>query len=241
MEAWADFVRDHKDYYRDGLNNPAAFEAIGNVRGRFVLDLACGEGYNTRILAERGARATGIDLSEKMIRLARLEERKQRLGIRYRNVDAANLKGLSSNYFDLVTCFMSLQDIENYQKAISEVARVSKKGGRFIFSIPHPCFETTVRKRSRIPAWLAYFGIVKCPIRWNMKRLSKSFMTTGFHRTLSDYSRALYKNGFLIRRVIEPTPTRKAIRKYPPLKEVLVRPQSIIIESVKAPQEPLLI
>ncbi len=234
VEAWADFVRNHKDYYRDELNNPAAFEVIGDVRGLFVLDLACGEGYNTRILAGRGARTTGIDFSEKMIRLARLEERKHRLGIRYHKVDAADLKGLSSDCFDLVTCFMSLQDIEHYEKAISEVARVLKNSGRFIFSIPHPCFETTVRKRMRIHAWLGYFGTVKCPIRWNMKRLSKPFRTTGFHRTLSDYSRALYKNGFLIRRMIEPTPTSKAARKHPPLREVLVRPQSVIIESVKA-------
>ena len=75
-ESWADFVRKGKDYYRDELNNPATFKLIGDVRGRLVLDLACGEGYNTRILARKGAKVTGVDFSEKLIELAKREESK---------------------------------------------------------------------------------------------------------------------------------------------------------------------
>ena len=56
-EPWVDFVRTGKDYYRDGLNNPATFKLIGDVKSLVVLDLACGEGYNTRMLARKGARA----------------------------------------------------------------------------------------------------------------------------------------------------------------------------------------
>ncbi|MCJ7635298.1 methyltransferase domain-containing protein, partial [Candidatus Bathyarchaeota archaeon] len=68
-EAWADFVRQGKDYFRDELNNPAAFRLVGNVKGQLVLDLACGEGYNTRILARKGAKVTGVDFSTKLIDL----------------------------------------------------------------------------------------------------------------------------------------------------------------------------
>jgi 2-polyprenyl-3-methyl-5-hydroxy-6-metoxy-1,4-benzoquinol methylase len=60
-EAWADFVRTGRDYYRDGLNNPEALKLIGDLKSLVVLDLACGEGYNTRILAEKGAEVTGVD------------------------------------------------------------------------------------------------------------------------------------------------------------------------------------
>ncbi len=60
--SWEDFVRGGKDYYRDEMNNPAIFKVIGNVRNERVLDLACGEGYNTRILARKGA-AVVEDLS----------------------------------------------------------------------------------------------------------------------------------------------------------------------------------
>lgn len=59
VESWVEFVRKGKDYYRDELNNPATFKLIGDVKGKHVLDLACGERYNTRILATKGAKVTG--------------------------------------------------------------------------------------------------------------------------------------------------------------------------------------
>ena len=76
-ESWVDFVRKGKDYYREGLNNPAAFELIGDVTGLTVLDLACGEGFNTRILASKKAKVIGIDFSEEMIESATQEEKKE--------------------------------------------------------------------------------------------------------------------------------------------------------------------
>lgn len=127
-EPWVDFVREGKDYYREGLNNPAAFELIGDVKGLNVLDLACGEGYNTRMLARKSAKVTGIDFSEKMIDFAKQEEDKEKLGICYKVMNAADLREFSKSHFDLVVCFMSLQDIRDFEKTLSEVARVLKHG-----------------------------------------------------------------------------------------------------------------
>ncbi len=90
-------------------------------------------------------------------------------------------------------CIMALQDTERYEDAISEVARVLKKNGRFIFSISHPCFELEmVKDGERISGWIyeewtentaeekalhmeikRYFGIVKYEEPWTMKRLIK--------------------------------------------------------------------
>ncbi len=232
-ESWLDFVRKGKDYYRDELNNPATFQLIGDIRGRRVLDLACGEGYNTRILARKGAKVIGVDFSEKMIEQAKQEETRKKLAIDYYVVDAADLKQFPSNYFDLVTCFMSLQDIKNYNGAISEVARILRDRGQFIFSIPHPCFETIVLKGKRVSAKRRYFGEIEYPIQWEMERLTKPFRTTSFHRTLTEYSDSLWKSELFVSRIVEPRPTREGLLKYPPLSEVLVAPQSIIIESIK--------
>ncbi|MDH5451091.1 MAG: class I SAM-dependent methyltransferase [Candidatus Bathyarchaeota archaeon] len=206
---------------------------MGNVRGLYVLDLACREGHNTRILAGKGAKVTGIDFSGKMIKLAKLEEAKEKLGICYPVLDAADLEELPSKHFDLVTCFMSLQDIENYEDAISGVARVLKNGGRFIFSIPRPCFETIIVDGKRISATARYFGATSYPIQWNMERLLEPFQTTSFHMTLTEYSATLFKNKLLISRLVEPRPKQEGLQKYPPLREVLATPQSIIIESLK--------
>jgi ubiquinone/menaquinone biosynthesis C-methylase UbiE len=228
-----DFVRQGKDYYRDELNNPAAFKLIGNVKGRKVLDLACGEGYNTRILAAKGAKVTGVDFSEKLIALAKAEESKKKQGIKYHMGDAANLSIFSDASFDVVTCFMALQDIKNYKKAVSEVARVLKKEGRFVFSIPHPCFEMITDKGNRICANARYFGEMEDHIQWKMERLLKPFETTSFHRTLTDYFNTLIKNGLLVTKFLEPQPTEEGIRKFAPLKQVLLRPHSIVVEATK--------
>ena len=227
-ESWTDFVRQGKDYYRDELNNPATFRLIGNVRGQFVLDLACGEGYNTRILARKGAKVTGVDFSEKMINLARQQESKEKLGITYYVSDAANMKQLSSKHFNLVTCFMALHDIEHYEDAISEVARVLKKNSKFIFSILHPCFEWGIDIEVK-----RYFQTIDYEVPWNMKRLIKPFKTTSFHRTLTNYFQTLHENGFLVSRLVEPRPTSRIVSKCPRLKKILRIPLFIIIEALK--------
>jgi len=236
-KAWVDFVRTGKDYTRDALNNPATFDLIGNVENLVVLDLACGEGCNTRILARRGARVTGVDFSESMINYARIEEDNEKLGIQYYILDAAYLKELADNYFDLATCFMSLQDIENYRKSISEVSRVLKISGRFVFSIPHPCFEKIMLNGKKINAASRYFEKAKYIIQWNMERLSIPFRTISFHRTLTDYFDALSKNGLYVSKLVEPRLTEEAYRKYPFLQDALVRPQSVIIECIKGIDE----
>lgn len=252
-ESLSDFIQKGKDYYREKLNNPAAFRLIGNIKGKRVLDLACGEGYNTRILAKKGAIVVGVDFSERLIELARQLETKERLGIVYHVSDATNMEKLPTNHFDLVTCFMALQDIEHYKEAISEVARVLKENGRLISSIPHPCFERIVKDGESIINWgyeegaenrdkrllleiKRYFGIGKYEVQWNMKRIIKPFKTTSFHRTLTDYFQALHENGLLVSRLVEPRPTLKAVSKYPSLRKRLKIPQSIIIEAIKLDQ-----
>lgn len=233
-EGWVDFVRTGRDHFRDCLNNPATFRLIGSVKGKIVLDLACGEGYNTRILARKGAKVTGVDRSKKLIDLARIEEGRERLGIRYHRMNANHLKGISDDSFDLVTCFMALHDVEDYEGAVAEAARVLKRGGRFVFSLPHPCFEKLVVSGVRINAAERYYEQIEYPIEWNMDRLRKKFKTVSFHRTLTDYSLALAKSGLFISRLVEPRPTREAVQKHPSLRDELIRPQSIIFESVKA-------
>jgi len=66
-----------------------------------------------------------------------------------------------------------------------------------------------------------------------MKRLSKPFLTSSFHRTLTDYFSVIHKNRLFVSRLVEPRPTLKEVRKHPQLKEVLVKPQSIIVECIK--------
>ena len=251
-EAWKDFVRTGKDYYRDELNNPAMFEVLGDINGKRILDLACGEGYTTRVMAQKGAVVSGVDFSEKMIEYAVECERKDALGIIYHVADADDLNFFEDNTFDIVTCFMALQDIENYCGAVKEVSRVLKRRGKFVFVIPHPCFERRVIHGTVIGGWEyrkgteksgsplyykvdKYFDTGSYTISWDMERLTYHFETTAFHRTLTDYADALWKAGLLISRLIEPRPTEKGLLNHP-MSENLRIPQSLIFETVRYTQ-----
>jgi ubiquinone/menaquinone biosynthesis C-methylase UbiE len=252
VEAWLNFLRAGKDYYRDEMNNPATLETLGDLRAKKILDLGCGEGYNCRIMARKGAKVTGVDFSKKMIEAAVELEEKERLGIKYLLADAGDLHMFRSKVFDVVTCFMALQDIENYQDAVKEAFRILKRRGRFVFAIPYPCFETRTRDGKVYGEWAfkkqtdrrmpenalyykvdRYFDNHRFIVPWKMKRLTQHFQTTSFHRTLSDYARALSQAGFVISRFDEPRPSKRGTKKHPLMKLNLRIPQSIVVEAVK--------
>src|SRR5438105_11828701 len=69
-DVWAEHVRKGRDEYRELYNTPAFLEFIGSLEGKRVLDAGCGGGYNSRLLARRGARVTCADITQRMIELA---------------------------------------------------------------------------------------------------------------------------------------------------------------------------
>jgi len=69
-EAWTQMARAGCDVYRDYLNTPAFFDMLPDVTGLSGLDIGCGEGHNSRLLAKRCAHLTAIDISEVFIRHA---------------------------------------------------------------------------------------------------------------------------------------------------------------------------
>jgi 2-polyprenyl-3-methyl-5-hydroxy-6-metoxy-1,4-benzoquinol methylase len=250
-ESWVEFVRSGKNYYSEYLNGPALKRMIGDVEGKKVLDMGCGEGYCSRFFAKAGAEVTGIDLSEALIKAAVEEEERNPLGIKYFAADVANLNMLESESFDVAFCYMALLDIRNYEGAISEASRVLKTGGRFVVLIEHPCFtlfrvldgkvvsgwETRVREdgsKEYVYYWIAdYLRRHSYTVEWKHDRLPSSFVTTGFHRPLSDYVNALTKHGLAITGLDEPQPLEEGVRVHPPMKKHYRVPQSMVIEATK--------
>lgn len=120
--------------WRTHIERFTLLELIGDVSGLSVVDLACGEGYYTRTIAQRGTRRTcGIDLSRQMIELAREQERAQPLGIEYLVGDARDVD--HGEQFDLVVAAYLL----NYARDESElfamyrgIANRLTPGGRFV-------------------------------------------------------------------------------------------------------------
>lgn len=131
-----ELVGDSGDFHHKTYINPVVLGILGNVKNRNILDLACGQGYFSKILHAKGAHVVGIDISEKLIQTA--EEKFGELGIKFLVRDAANMEGVASNQFEYVICNMSFHDIEHVSETIDEISRVIQIGGKLVFSIPHP-------------------------------------------------------------------------------------------------------
>lgn len=131
-----DFVKRH-------LVNPVLLRMLGDVRGRRVLDAGCGNGYLSRILAERGARVVGVEPTEVMSAYAADQERRLQQGIRYLRADLARLPGPTDigGTFDAVVCSMVLMSIPDWKPAMRSCVRALRPAGRFVFALVHPAFE----------------------------------------------------------------------------------------------------
>jgi ubiquinone/menaquinone biosynthesis C-methylase UbiE len=230
-DLWTEHVRKGWDAYREYWNNPAFLKFIGNLKGKEVLDAGCGEGYNTRILARRGAKMTGIDISRKMIAHARQSEKQEPLSIRYEITSFADLSIFPDNSFDAVVSFMALMDGADYQGALKEIHRVLRPHGRLYFSINHPCFMTPgfgwLGEKDSPDVKLTVSGYFKRKAEvahWHFSQLPDPenvplFAVPRFDRTLSDYINPLIKTGFTLNKIGEPPPTVETCQQHSFLKK----------------------
>jgi 2-polyprenyl-3-methyl-5-hydroxy-6-metoxy-1,4-benzoquinol methylase len=128
------------DFAKRHLVNPVVLRMLGDVRGRRVLDAGCGNGYLSRMLAQRGAQVTGVEPGQAMLDFAVEAEGEQPLGIRYVPADLCNLPDLGGP-FDAVVASMVLQAIPDWSGAMRACVTALAPGGLFVFTLNHPCFE----------------------------------------------------------------------------------------------------
>ncbi|HAZ14024.1 MAG: hypothetical protein A2X86_17200 [Bdellovibrionales bacterium GWA2_49_15] len=228
---WSEQVEKGWDYYREYLNNPAFFNLIGDVKDKIILDAGCGEGHNTRILAKKGAKVTGVDISPGMIQKAQEMEREGPLGIAYEIATFSDLKIFKNCSFDSIVSSMALMDAPHYDLALKEFYRVLKIKGSLLFSIAHPCFMTKgyswIRDENgeesgivaseyfREKDWIESWKFSKAPIPED----TIPFNVPCFPRTLSEYVNLLIKNGFMLARIEEPRPSAEVCEKFPWMKK----------------------
>ncbi|OHV85271.1 class I SAM-dependent methyltransferase [Ensifer sp. LCM 4579] len=247
-ENWTKFSRAGYDIYRDALNTPAFLDTIPPVAALRGLDLGCGEGTNTRRLAEHGALMTAIDIAPTFIRHAREQEEDDPRGIRYVVGDGRDLP-FEDDAFDFVAAFMSLMDMPDQAGVLRQVFRVLRRGGFFQFSILHPCFVPPHRKTirdengdchavevadyfdetdGRIETWL--FSSMPSGEREN----ATPFRVPRFHRTLSTWVAMITASGFVLEELREPMASEEAARLCPTVADTRVVPMFLHLR-VKKP------
>lgn len=217
-ETWTKHARAGYDVYRDALNTPAFLAMLPEIKGLAGLDIACGEGSNTRQLVRLGAKMQAIDIAPTFIRHAQEQEDREPLGITFQVGDGMDLPFAASS-FDFVTSFMALMDMPDQDRALREIARVLRPGGFLQFSILHPCFVPPYRKTLREPDGRVraievggYFDAIDGEVEnWWFSTLPDAerakvapFQVPRFHRTLSQWVSFICAAGLTIEALGEP-------------------------------------
>jgi SAM-dependent methyltransferase len=247
-DAWTELSRAGYDVCRDYVNTPGFMATLPDVSGLQGLDIGCGEGHNTRLVARRGARLTGLDISPRFVSHARAKELEEPLGIRYLNASAQEMP-LPDACFDFATSFMCLMDIPAPELAVAETYRILKPGGFLQFAITHPCFDTPHRRKLRDENGVIYAyelgGYFQHPdgdvFEWLFSAAPEEerskwprFRTPIYRRTLSWWLNTLATTGFVVEACCEPTPDEAVLIERPDLDDMAVIAFALILRCRKA-------
>ncbi len=195
------YARSKHVIWRDHIEQYSLTQLLGDVSGKSILDLACGEGYYSRLLTELGAsRVVGLDLSSKMIELAERSERERPLGIEYRVADARTAQ--LSESFDIVVAAYLLNYAQNERDLLEmgeTISRSLKPGGRFVTVNNNPA-----QALSRFGATRRYGFVKSAPdgiqngaaIRYTFFINEETFEIENYHLDVATHERLLQKAGF---------------------------------------------
>lgn len=206
--AWIQRIRTRGDDSREHLLDEWMLRAVGEVRGLDVIDIGCGEGRFSRMLAERGANVTGIDLCEPMIQAAKDARVKDE---RYEAGDMERLAGIADESFDRAVAYLSFIDSFDLDAAVRSAHRVLRRGGRLIVCNLSPMVTAGngwIRDPSgkKLTYYLDnYFDESKRAMPMN------GYVIHSFHRTFGTCINSFLGAGFVLEKICEPYPLEKQL------------------------------
>jgi len=236
-DAWTHLARAGYDVCRDYLNTPQFLDLLPDVTGLHGLDIGCGEGHNTRLMAQRCASLTAFDIAPRFVGHAVATERERPAGLRYLIASAIEMPFAAAS-FDFAVAFMSFQDIPDQDRVLAEGLRVLRPGGFLQFSVTHPCFDTKIRAKVRdddgrhyayeiggywdtspwAPEWIFGDAPAAEKARW------PKFRTPYFRRTMSEWLNAIVRTGFVFEAMGEPCPDEEVLHERPDLDDMTIVP-----------------
>ena len=189
-------TRDPVLKYEQEVRSRIVLSMLDPKSGEVVLDVGCANGRDLIQLAQSGCKSIGIDLSDKMIDEARKELLNRHITTAEAETgDATNLR-FSDETFDKVFASEVLEHIPNYDRAISEMARVLKPAGHLVITTPnrrsiygfdrYVIYQTLLRRKWHHPydAWKTF------------NELASALDNNGF--TIVSVSGICYLPGFLV-------------------------------------------
>ena len=235
---WTKYAQDWietNQAVRTGFLDSWMLDALGDVSGKSVIDIGCGEGRFCRLLSELGAAVTGVDLTEALIEQARNVGSDSET---YLVGDAENLEEVRDESFDLAVSYIVLVDLEDYRSSIRQAYRVLRPGGRFIVCNIHP-MRTAVKSTD---GWISdrsrklFYPVDNYTEEGEREFLWWSGPFINVHRTLSSYVSAFLDAGFVLEALQEPVPSEEQLAVHPGFDDE-PRVPNFIIYVLKKPLE----
>ena len=154
VAGWYDEMFAGNDTYQAKVILPNLLRLVP-PKGKRIIDIACGQGFFSKAFAEEGAAEVfGVDLSDELIRKARLngqtvgqsdgvkgEKFGEPKNLRFEVAVADKIVSAKNDYFDAGLIILALQNIKEMSETLKEASRTLIKGGMLVIVLNHPCFR----------------------------------------------------------------------------------------------------
>jgi 2-polyprenyl-3-methyl-5-hydroxy-6-metoxy-1,4-benzoquinol methylase len=217
-EFWDDYMGENSNRFHREIVRPKTEELLAVNEGQTILDIACGNGNFSRRLADLGAKVVAFDYSPKMIERAKSRSKDYLNSIEYRVIDATNVDSLTelgTKKYDGAVANMALMDIADITCLTKALEQTLKEKGVFVFSIPHPCFQTPNTRKIHETEDFNGEIVTRNSIQISKYLTPESCKTIGirgqpiphliFHRPLSYYVNLFISSNFVLDGLEEPS------------------------------------
>lgn len=187
------FYTKYKSFSREIIQ-----EWAGNLKGKTVLDVGCGDGHDLLTYRQMGSKKLfGIDPSQEMVALA-----KETVG-RHATIKKCSVEStpFRARQFDIIIGRYSLHYVPSIDKAYKEMNRILKPGGAMIMVVPHPIRDLEIQKSKN-------YGekeLIKAQLYYNDPTMEPIYVTFHSH-TFSDYFSKIFFKYFVIDQFVESSP-----------------------------------
>lgn len=224
------------DRSKKGLEGAGEWKTLEKLlpdfKGKRVLDLGCGYGWHCIYAMEHGAvSVTGIDLSEKMLEVAR--EKTHFPQVEYLRMPIEDID-FRPDSFDVVISSLAFHYIRSFEDIVKKIDACLTRGGYFVFSAEHPVFTAYGTQdwyyddQHRIQ----HFPVDNYFYEGERKATFLGEEVVKYHKTLTTYLNTLLVNGFELLNVVEPQPPVEML-SIEGMKDEMRRPMMLIIAARK--------
>jgi SAM-dependent methyltransferase len=198
--AWLAAMSEGGDWARRAVLDRAMLDRVSQLAPADALDVGCGEGRFCRLLSDMGIKSVGVDPT-----LAFIEAARQLDPAGFYDVGTVESLPYRDGAFDLVVSYMSLVDIEDVGRAISEMARVLAPGGALLIAnlaSHNSAGHWLTDQEGRAIGYLVDRYLEERPIRQQWAGID----IVNWHRPLSAYVQTLLDNRLRLTFFDEPAP-----------------------------------